>query len=138
MQANIHFREDCLVNTFTISRENANRVMSLLRNCQKALLAEDYYGHPSHLVADTLEKVSPLINGYGREGFLFEGSSDAGLQYVNMGDPYHTTIVWSDEISSFSLGGWGNFLEDYESQNPREEEEGDCFDSRRFQDHDDR
>ena len=112
------------MNTFRISKKVATDAMGYLHTCRALLLSEDYVGHYSHLVADTLKKVSPLIGGHGVDGFLFEDNvQNGGLCYVNIGDPYQTTIIWRDEDSSFSLSQWGDELEAWEAANSQQAED---------------
>jgi hypothetical protein len=37
--------------------------------------------------------------------------SDAVLAYVNAGDPYYATVLYDTNRETFSIGGWGDWLE---------------------------
>lgn len=69
------------------------------------------YGHPSFLVREVLEEADRKFNlgSFGVEGWS-NRSGSGGVEYLNMGDPYDTTIYvrttpWS---ARFSVGCWGD------------------------------
>jgi hypothetical protein len=37
----------------------------------------------------------------------------AGLEYVNMGDPYDTTLIYDLSTGRFYVGAWGDWVERY-------------------------
>lgn len=78
--------------------------------------------HPSHVIAQALETIAKRYDiGYGVEGACSSDIHGAGLQYINMGDPYELTIVATTQPGAtvfsgvrFQLACWGDFAE-----NPR-------------------
>lgn len=76
--------------------------------------AEDFHGHPSFAVVAAMEKATERFGvGYGVEGFC-DTAGRAGLNYVNMGDPYVTTVIATCSRYGdvrFSVGCWGDYAE---------------------------
>lgn len=70
--------------------------------------------HPSHLAARILEEAAEKfdIDHYGVEGFSDEFGNH-GVSYLNMGDPYITTLLvrTSPSTARFSVGAWGDIVE---------------------------
>jgi hypothetical protein len=59
---------------------------------------------------NTLERINSVINGHGVES-IARGHNDKSprIEYVNMGDSYATTILWTR--GRFSVGCWGDIVE---------------------------
>lgn len=70
-----------------------------------------------------LEALNQLLSGHGIEGVTPEGEVYPKMSYVNMGDTYRATIVHDFENNDFFLCSWGDWLEKWEEENPREEDE---------------
>jgi hypothetical protein len=102
-----------------VSGGNAKRIVSILNAVDKP---EDVDG--------ALEEVSEIIGGHGVEGLPVEGAwvdhywRDSIALYVNMGDPYVTTIMYDTDRGVFEIGAWGDFLEDWERKQAEGEEAG--------------
>lgn len=70
----------------------------------------------SHKEVDTaLDLANTLLNGHGVEPIKDDEWEtyylDIGLLYVNMGDPYDTTILYDTRKERFSIGCWGDVVE---------------------------
>ncbi len=80
-------------------------------------------------VEHVMEIANEILGGYGVEGLSDERAhrdsfwQDAIASYVNLGDPYVTTIIYDTENSTFLIGTWGDFLENWELE--LEADEGD-------------
>lgn len=69
-------------------------------------------------VARLLDAATPLLGGYGDHEVINPADPNyrgywmgAALAYVNMGDPYVTTLYYDIEADTFGVGGWGDWLE---------------------------
>lgn len=79
-------------------------------------------------VGHALDYADEVIKGCGVESLRSENVwdpyyCDITLLYVNMGDPYVTTIWYDTETGVFGLGCWGDWLETWEAGNDKEEED---------------
>lgn len=76
--------------------------------------AEEFDCHPSFAVVAALEKAAERFNiGYGIEG-VCDDVGRAGLNYVNMGDPYVATVIATCSRYGdvrFSVSCWGYYAE---------------------------
>lgn len=69
--------------------------------------------HPSHTADDVMreaEKRFTDLGTFGVEGWCDECGRD-GWQYLNTGDSYGITILFSSESERFSVGSWGDIAE---------------------------
>jgi hypothetical protein len=67
--------------------------------------------HPSHLASEAINAASKKFNiGYGAEGFCDECGKD-GVTYLNMGDTYDYTVLFTSENERFFTGSWGDYIE---------------------------
>jgi hypothetical protein len=73
-----------------------------------------------------LEALNQLLEGHGTEGITPDGECSPKMAYVNMGDTYITTVIHDLERDEFLLGCWGDWLEKWEEENPREVEEAEA------------
>lgn len=74
-------------------------------------LADDY-SHNSHAATKALELAEEKFGlGYGVEGFCNQSNGRDGVTYINVGDPYTTTVCFRSEDERFSVGCWGNRVE---------------------------
>ncbi len=48
---------------------------------------------------------------------------DTILLYVNLGDTYDTTLLYDTENNEFSIGSYGDFIEEWEKEEDDEEED---------------
>lgn len=71
----------------------------------------------AQLLKETFQNKSPrkalkiadeVIGGFGVES-LYPDSPH--IWYVNMGDPYRTTIIWNEDTDVIYIGNWGNYEE---------------------------
>jgi len=101
-----------------VSGEDARKIASILAAVDRP---ED--------VSSALEEASRIIGGFGVEALQPEGAwvdrywYNNILDYVNMGDPYVTTIMYDTQKGEFLIGLWGDFLETWEQENVEKEEE---------------
>lgn len=73
---------------------------------------KEHYGHRSHLAVEALNFVAKKYNfGYGVEGFTWD-CGQHGISYINMGDTYDTTILFDSQRQEFSLGCYGDVIEE--------------------------
>jgi len=76
-----------------------------------------------------MEAANEILDGHGVEGARGEGANlgkywrDTILLYVNMGDTYDATILFDPDEEEFSIGSWGDFIEEWE-QEEEEDEDG--------------
>ena len=73
------------------------------------------FHHPPKTYQCKLEAINELIGGHGVEGFPDPDDMTAsGLEYVNMGDTYTTTVVyWKGR---YMITTWGDVVEGLERQ----------------------
>lgn len=84
-------------------------------------------------VDKVLEKLNEELEGFGVEALELEGLWDRyycniGCLYVNLGDPYKTTVWYDTRTNQFGIGSWGDWYETHENdekevEEPAEEEE---------------
>ena len=57
----------------------------------------------------TLQQISDVMDGCGVESIpAGHNSRSPGIEYVNMGDAYDTTVMWTGR---FRIGSWGDIVE---------------------------
>ncbi|MEM4360116.1 MAG: hypothetical protein QXT45_06270 [Candidatus Bilamarchaeaceae archaeon] len=83
-----------LVKHFNISRSRAKTIMKVISEISDT--------------EDALEVVSELIGGFGVGSANVD---DDVLYYVDMGDPYSTTVMYDDSDFKFIIGTWGDWVE---------------------------
>lgn len=67
--------------------------------------------HPSHAASEALRLASAHFEiGHGSEGFC-DDVGRHGYSYINTGDPYETTVLFDSESERFSVGNWGDIVE---------------------------
>lgn len=69
----------------------------------KALMEKGY-------VARTLNFANKVLDGSGIE-YLAPSGGGNGIDYVNMGDAYSSTLLFDHEKSRFLVGSWGDLVE---------------------------
>jgi hypothetical protein len=58
----------------------------------------------------TLEKINTIMDGCGVETIPHgHNQKSPAIMYVNVGDPYHLTVMWYN--GSFHVGCWGYIVE---------------------------
>lgn len=77
-----------------------------------------------------LDAVGEILGGSGVEAINGEHEEhvdsyylDIILLYVNMGNPYVTTVLYDTQADSFLVGNWGGWLEAYQAEMEEEPEE---------------
>jgi hypothetical protein len=63
-----------------------------------------------------LDYANQLLDGDGIEYIPSEQDtmrSRAGLEFVNMGDTYDTTLIYDFSTGRFYVGAWGDWVERY-------------------------
>lgn len=74
----------------------------------------DKHHHPSHYAARVLQEADKNfdLNSFGVEGWT-DSVGRSGVQYLNFGDPYESTIVVRSSPHSHSvhvaMGGWASY-----------------------------
>lgn len=73
--------------------------------------------HPSHAAASALKHADKQCNleSYGEEGVCeANGDTPVSFQYLNMGDTYVLTLLFSE--GEFMVTSWGDFVEKFENE----------------------
>ena len=79
---------------------------------------------------DNLAKIDKLLNNHGVEAIKFEGAyvdsywRDTVAIYSNTGDTYAETILFDTVDEVWMLTSWGDFQEDFESNEKKKEDAG--------------
>lgn len=73
------------------------------------------HNYPSR-VERVMCAVNQVIEGYGTEAIFGDNVCWPDLDYVNMGDPYVTTIYYDRIDGCYGVGNWGSWLEWREGQ----------------------
>ena len=68
-----------------------------------------------------MEAINQELKGYGVEALRDEGDRPIA-DYINFGGTYHPTILRDLATGEFILTSWGDWWEEWESQNCKEEE----------------
>ncbi len=79
-------------------------------------LANDVLGKGRAFGTEALPVEGAHVDGYYREFIAL---------YVNVGDPYRATLCYDTDAGDFFVGGWGSFLEEWETENVQPEDEDD-------------
>jgi hypothetical protein len=69
--------------------------------------------HPSHTADEVMrdaEKRFTDLGTFGVEGWC-DDCGRGGWQYLNAGDPYSLTLLFSSKSERFSVGCWGDIAE---------------------------
>jgi hypothetical protein len=80
-------------------------------------------------IDDAMDKANEILDGHGIEAAKGEGSNlgsywrDTILVYVNLGDTYDKTILFDPDEEEFSIGSWGDFVEEWENEDDEEDDE---------------
>ena len=62
------------------------------------------------LVFATLDRANELLDGHGRE-YLYPVGNYEGVEYINKGDTYATTLMFDFAKDGFAIGSWGDLVE---------------------------
>ena len=82
------------------------------RWCRNYYNGLDPYYHSSYRATQAINAAGEHFDvGHGAEGFCNQSNGQDGITYLNMGDPYITTILFSSNTERFSVGCWGNIVE---------------------------
>ena len=82
-------------------------------------------------IDDAMEFADVFLGGHGVEAIQGDGHfvdkfwRDTVLLYVNMGDTYDATILYDTESAEFTIGSWGDFMEEWEKEDDDSEEDDD-------------
>lgn len=68
-------------------------------------------------VSGSLRTVDTIIDGHGVESF--KDTDGDYVQYVNMGDPYVTTVLFDERTGLTKVCGWGDYVESWEKRGRR-------------------
>ena len=72
-----------------------------------------YPSHSSHYAAKSMELTESRfvdLGTFGVEGWC-DSEGKHGVSYLNTGDTYEITILFSSETERFSIGSWGDIAE---------------------------
>lgn len=98
------------------------KTLSAVTSKPKALRkALEAYRDDKATLRATMERADELIGGYGVEYIRHKKDTMRtvyGLDYVNMGDTYATTLLFDHATDSFNVGTWVDIVEKY----------SDCYD----------
>ena len=74
------------------------------------------YWEPDN-VAQIMEALNELTNGFGVEAIFCEGGSvtQPNLEYINQGDTYNATILRNPDTGRIWVGCWGDVVEKWPS-----------------------
>jgi hypothetical protein len=80
-------------------------------------LHSDPYGSQIWRVTVALHAINEIVGGYGVEGLGPGRSGDYAppYEYVNQGDPYRTTLVYTRATDTLSIRDWGSIAERHPS-----------------------
>jgi len=96
-----------------------NRALEIVRK-QFAVYSEmDPLDHPSFPANRAMEYACKELGvAADIEGFVFDAGdgNSGGLQYINVGDPYLTTICFNSDSVEFWVGCYGDFIEERQNQ----------------------
>lgn len=123
---------NALMEAFSISDEQAKLIRALAKNTDEpealSALIEDncpdtvayvrqMHSDPwrSHMwrVTVALHAIDKIIGSYGVEalGSSSDSMSAPPYEYMNMGDPYVTTLIYKRSSDALSIGSWGDIAE---------------------------
>ena len=74
------------------------------------------YEEDKSTLQQTMEEANVIIDGHGVEYIRHKKDSSKfafGIEYVNMGDTYRTTLLFDHAVGSFKVGSWGDIVEKY-------------------------
>ena len=77
---------------------------------------------------EAMEFANEALGGHGVEAiqgddhFVDKFWRDTVLLYVNMGDTYDATVLYDTESAEFTIGSWGDFMEDWEKEDDDSED----------------
>jgi len=132
--------EKTLLDAFRLSRQEAKLIRALAKAVDEADAEGDpleelvsayvpgtvkyvrsMYSDPyrSHMwrVTVALHAINEVVGGYGVEAL---GPDVGGMQpppyeYINMGDTYAATLIYSRQTNTLSIGSWGDIAERHPS-----------------------
>ena len=126
-----------LVSAFGITRRDANLIRRIAHatgdraQLEKVIekhapeVTRDYVrslnGDPYDLqiwrVTVALHAINEIVGGYGVEGLGPGRSGDYAppFEYVNQGDTYATTLIYTRATDTLSIGDWGSIVERHPS-----------------------
>jgi len=103
-----------------MSQKDALTIVRLVNGTLDAVDFQAGYRRVSecyHQPSDTdviLHVINSIAGGYGVEGSPYEVDAmydGEFISYVNMGDPYYTTILFNPRTNRFELSNWGSVYE---------------------------
>lgn len=99
---------DTIESRLRTDRNTARSIRKALEECR------DVRGNFSDRVLKALKTADSLIGGHGVE--YIRSSEDTmhsveGIEYVNMGDTYRTTVLFDWARGTFDICPWGNIVE---------------------------
>ena len=115
----LNYRIREIMNLLKIDERRAREIKKIARK------AEWVYGNRTRDVYYLMEQYDELLNGSGVEHVGDEYCDNfKGVDYVNMGDTYDTTIIYDHDQDKFGIGNWGRYVEYYDFKCNKKDEWG--------------
>lgn len=103
-----------IVNAFQCEVWKASRIRRIIRGDLDERISDYHYDRLDH--CDTIYERLLACDALLDCVFGIDGDPDLELSYLNTGETYDTTIIVRDGV--FSLGSWGDLVEELESGRP--------------------
>ena len=106
-----------------MGKDAAKYVRSLMDETRELTQTEiDSLPHRGRNVEVVMELFHRVLDGYGVESirdsdYWDSYYADNRIMYVNMGDTYHTTILFDTKHNRYYVGSWGDYIEERERRN---------------------
>jgi hypothetical protein len=116
-----------LIERLEIDAETASKILAVL---DSDTLPETYKSvsdwvrrcyNPPALSEKRMYAFNEILGGHGIEGGCELNGDPCDFSYVNMGDPYACTILHDPGAGKFRLMSWGDFIEEQETKQDKEE-----------------
>ena len=112
-----------LIENFGIVRHKTHKLMRLMVTAK----IPSVWVAPQISIDDAMDHANELLDGFGVEPvrtdtYVDDFWGDIIALYVNLGDPYDTTILYDTDRDEFFIGSWGDFLEEWEMEELESEE----------------
>ena len=112
-----------IMSLLDVDRQTAKRIRGIVKKTidpeDETLFPKTYKWSQSCYSAPTtgaleMHALNELLNGFGVEG-LGKGDDDYGytppFEFINLGDPYNTTIIRNNRSGTYFISTWGDVAE---------------------------
>ena len=93
----------------TIQKRFPHLTAEEVKNFRKTL--ENYENRPERC----LKKIDKILEGcgveYTQEAVIESYHEFNGIEYVNMGDSYITTLIYDHRLMRYYISSWGDYIE---------------------------